>query len=702
MKRSIRYAQVTLALLVAACLLAPDQIWAQKGTGNVEVRFEDTDPTNFPTISTLVTVLDPEGLPITGLDASNFSVFEDGQQVPVSRVDPVVNPDVKIAVALVIDISGSMYGTKIQDAKAAASTFVSGLGPNDLVAVIGFRGKDGEVNLDEPFPQINPDREIDFTNDKTQVQALIDLLDVPSPQAGRTPLYDGLFKAIRMTSSASGVDYRLVMAFTDGNEKCKDCGGSVLKQDDPITRAQKDDIPVFTIGVGEDADESYLKRVALVTGGTYDYAPTADKLAEIYQGVADQVKQQYLITYKAKAPADGKEHKLDVKVTTPDGEGSNVIPIEYPCPQKPGVRLFYLKPSDIQGRDPTEEPLEDGQVVEAKFTVVPDINACNPIARVELYVDDELIFTAEDKPFQLSHDFIDFRRDNPGMHRLSVLAYDDVGNISDQVGVTIEVPGLPGVQTPTPRPPGVPTVGPTRSMISIGGLSIPPWLVAVVGLLLILLLLVAILLLTRRKPTNVCPNCGQVMDPSWSECLFCAGQRAIFEDETAPEQPVFGYVAEDGTLPEVAALPPIAPTAAPMDMPTPYAGPEAPPPVMPVPPVSSDVPPPAATVSLRREPQRLGWLIVEQGERVGKEFRLQEGDSGIGRAGTNDVVLSDATVSRQHAKIRLEADGYYLYDLAATNPTLVNGQEIARHQLREGDRVQVGNVVMVFKEMDTG
>lgn len=701
-----------LGVFALTCLWLSVPVEAQQGTGNVEVRFETADLTRFPTITTRVTVLDPVGMPVVGLDASNFDLFEDGQKVPVVRVEPYVNPDVRLAVTLVIDISGSMY-EEIDEAKSAASTFINGLEANDRVAVIAFRGDKGEVNLNEPFPQINPDREIDFTGDRARVLALIDHLEVPSPQAGRTPLYDALAKAVRMTSRVSGVDYRFVLAFTDGNEKCKNCGGSVLTPDDPIREAEKHGISVFTIGLGQDADEEYLKRVAWTTGGTYQFTPTPDRLADIYRGVADRLKQQYMITYTARAAADEEEHKLDVKVTTPLGEGSNIFSIAYPCPQKPGIRLFYLKPPEVIGGQETVEPLKDGQEVKATFTVVPDINACDPIAKVELYLDGVLAFTATNKPFHLIYDYYDLQRKAPGNHRLVVRAYDNAGNVSDDVAVTINVLPIAGTPSLRKTPPTVViTVGPGTpvptmvatpipgSAITIGGIEVPYWALAVGGLGL-LLLTAAILLLTRRKPRRICPNCGRVMDPSWSECLFCAGQQPAFQETTVPEQPVLGL--GDQTVPEMALLPelgPVVPRPTGPVMPQPI-GPVAPQPTGPAGPPPA--PPPAAkTEVLRRQPQRLGWLIVEQGERVGREFRLLEGDTNVGRAGTNDIVLNDPAVSRQQVRVRLEADGYVLYDLAATNPTLVNGQEVTRHQLKEGDRVQIGNTILVFMEMYTG
>ncbi len=73
----------------------------------------------------------------------------------------------------------------------------------------------------------------------------------------------------------------------------------------------------------------------------------------------------------------------------------------------------------------------------------------------------------------------------------------------------------------------------------------------------------------------------------------------------------------------------------------------------------------------------------------------------LGRAATNDIILEDDTVSRQHAKIKLEGNQWFIYDLAATNPTRVNGRSLqGRHPLVDGDRIQIGNTVFMFKQVN--
>jgi pSer/pThr/pTyr-binding forkhead associated (FHA) protein len=91
---------------------------------------------------------------------------------------------------------------------------------------------------------------------------------------------------------------------------------------------------------------------------------------------------------------------------------------------------------------------------------------------------------------------------------------------------------------------------------------------------------------------------------------------------------------------------------------------------------------------------------MTKGPQSGREFRLNPDETTLGRADGNDIILDDPTVSRYHAKVRQEEGDFYLYDMGATNPTLVNGQRITRHPLREGDKVEIGEMLFVFKRVE--
>ncbi|HEY2601040.1 MAG TPA: FHA domain-containing protein [Thermoleophilaceae bacterium] len=65
----------------------------------------------------------------------------------------------------------------------------------------------------------------------------------------------------------------------------------------------------------------------------------------------------------------------------------------------------------------------------------------------------------------------------------------------------------------------------------------------------------------------------------------------------------------------------------------------------------------------------------------------------LGRSPTCDCVLSDDTVSRQHACLRHRDGSWFLSDLRSTNGTLVNGWRVVGEvEVHPGDRVSFGGI----------
>jgi len=91
-------------------------------------------------------------------------------------------------------------------------------------------------------------------------------------------------------------------------------------------------------------------------------------------------------------------------------------------------------------------------------------------------------------------------------------------------------------------------------------------------------------------------------------------------------------------------------------------------------------------------------LIVAKGSGRGRKYRF-EGEVTFGRDAANDVVLNQAAVSRAHARIERQGDGWALLDRGSANGTELNGAMVAgRARLREGDRIRVGEVLFEFRE----
>jgi hypothetical protein len=72
----------------------------------------------------------------------------------------------------------------------------------------------------------------------------------------------------------------------------------------------------------------------------------------------------------------------------------------------------------------------------------------------------------------------------------------------------------------------------------------------------------------------------------------------------------------------------------------------------------------------------------------------------IGRATSNDIVIADTTVSRQHAQLMVDDQGYVtLIDLSSSNGTFVNGRRISSPtRLDQTDIVKVGEYLLPWRQ----
>lgn len=105
---------------------------------------------------------------------------------------------------------------------------------------------------------------------------------------------------------------------------------------------------------------------------------------------------------------------------------------------------------------------------------------------------------------------------------------------------------------------------------------------------------------------------------------------------------------------------------------------------------------------LRFEPRAAEkpWLLVVSGAHsVGKLFEIRHKMT-VGRAGA-DVVLEEEGVSKLHAQFEILAGGSVrVADLGSSNGMRVGGRLVKVHSLREGDRLRLGNAVLVLVRLD--
>jgi FHA domain len=82
-------------------------------------------------------------------------------------------------------------------------------------------------------------------------------------------------------------------------------------------------------------------------------------------------------------------------------------------------------------------------------------------------------------------------------------------------------------------------------------------------------------------------------------------------------------------------------------------------------------------------------IVGLHGELVGKRFPVGQTPATFGRGEDNDIVIPDPSVSRLHAELRQEGDGFVIADRGSANGTKVNGALITTERLRPGDEISI-------------
>ena len=90
-------------------------------------------------------------------------------------------------------------------------------------------------------------------------------------------------------------------------------------------------------------------------------------------------------------------------------------------------------------------------------------------------------------------------------------------------------------------------------------------------------------------------------------------------------------------------------------------------------------------------------LIINPTSGAKKEIPVAGKIVSIGRDPTNDLVLSDAMVSRRHAILERRGEQYVIRDNSSSNGTMVNGDRVSSEQaLRDGDLIAIGSARLLF------
>ena len=385
MKNATLLVVVLIASLVWA-LPVPDAVAAEPVTMNVA----SLDESQFPDLAAVVDVLDANGRPIANLSRGNFQVNVGGQAAEIADLRTAVDADVSLAVVLAVDVSGSMAGEPLLQARKAAVEFVSGLSPQDTVAVLTFGDT---VALAQ-----------DFTSDKNAA-----ILSIEGLQAvGNTALYQAASEA-SFKAASSPVSRKVIILLSDGI----DWGGkSTVPRDDSIAQARFIGVPVYTVGLGSEIDRDYLSGLSQATGARLLETPTAEGLSQLYAEIGGLLRGQYVL--KLTSPVTDRSQALSLSLSVTIG-GNTATTTE----TLPALIVSETPRVSLAG-------LSEGQKVDSVITLGADVTGDNPVSVVRFLVDDETVSEDTTPPFQLSLDPSLFAR---GGHTLRVEVEDSTGTV---------------------------------------------------------------------------------------------------------------------------------------------------------------------------------------------------------------------------------------------------------------------------------
>lgn len=91
-------------------------------------------------------------------------------------------------------------------------------------------------------------------------------------------------------------------------------------------------------------------------------------------------------------------------------------------------------------------------------------------------------------------------------------------------------------------------------------------------------------------------------------------------------------------------------------------------------------------------------IVVLTGSHEGQEFKIIDENTCIGRHPSNQIVLDEQQISRNHARIEHSGKGVVLRDLGSGNGTYIDGRKIIEHILEDGEIFRVGPIEMRFDD----
>jgi hypothetical protein len=95
----------------------------------------------------------------------------------------------------------------------------------------------------------------------------------------------------------------------------------------------------------------------------------------------------------------------------------------------------------------------------------------------------------------------------------------------------------------------------------------------------------------------------------------------------------------------------------------------------------------------------VGWIVAQNGNHRGMDFRLYDGKNVIGTAADCDIVVTDPFLSARQCTVRCEGGNFVVIDLDSKNGTYVNQKRVSKEELIDNDTIRLGKTEFKFKSL---
>ena len=291
----LRTRTVVALAAVAALAMAAVRARAQGGTGQAQARQDRPFTSGVEITSVTATVTDKNGALVTGLGREAFQVFEDGE---AQQVTQFTNERVPIGLGVLLDISDSMFGQRIVDARAAVDRFLfSLLDDVDEFFLSAFNHR--------PRPLTG------WTHGREEVRAALEALR-PS---GGTAIYDAIIDSLPMIDRRNRQRGALLV-ISDGADTASSANlrdvQSALWRSEAFVYAIAIDSP-DTKAINTRVNPQTLREITNESGGRTEVVRSSGEIDTATSRIAEELNSQYVLGYSSSHGADGKFHSIRVK-----------------------------------------------------------------------------------------------------------------------------------------------------------------------------------------------------------------------------------------------------------------------------------------------------------------------------------------------------------------------------------------------------